>query len=110
AAIDHTVVQAKRPVAPEFDLERREAITRPVRRARHLREREFRRVFRDLALEGETRFYGAGLRRGPSADLTVLRARGEIGVCIRLADACHGPAYANLAANGLPVKTERRIG
>src|SRR5437763_1020379 len=74
------------------------------------KDMSFPRRSAQSAGEGKTRLYGAGLRRGPSADLTVLGARGEIGVCLRLADACHGPAYANLAANGLPVTTERRIG
>ena len=73
AAIDQPVMQTERTVAPELDLQRRDAEARPVRRTRHFRECVFRGVFRDLALEDETAFHRTRLRRGPGADLAVLR-------------------------------------
>ncbi len=46
----------------------------------------------------------------PGSDLAVPRASGEIGVGLGVGHRRHRPADAHLAAQGLPVKQQRRLG
>ena len=102
------VMQAERPVVPELDLHRHDAVAGPVRRARHGAERVFRAVERDRLLEREPAFQRARLLARPGADLRALRAGGEIGVGLLRRHALHRPAHAHLPVQRLPVEQQRR--
>src|SRR5581483_974659 len=68
------VVQAERPLLPEFHFLRHDAVARPMRRPRHLADGVFRRIDRDRLLEGEAAFQRRGLLARPGADLRLLGA------------------------------------
>src|SRR4029079_14013959 len=108
-AVDETIMQAERAVAPELDLERADAKAAPIGRTRHLAQRVLRGVFRDLLLERPARFHCARLRRRPATDLGFLRPRREIGIRLRRARLLHRAAQPHLFAETLPVKAQSRI-
>src|SRR5437016_4957227 len=80
ARIDDAVVQAERPILPELDALRQDAIARPVRRARHRAIAEARCRFGDALFEHSTAGNRARLIGGPGADLAEPRPRREIGI------------------------------
>src|SRR5215471_14357709 len=80
AAEFDAVVQAERPVVPELDRQREEAIAGPIRRARNRSERVFRGVERDRLLEGVAALERCRLLAGPGTDLRQARPGGEVGV------------------------------
>ena len=102
------VVQAERPVVPELDRDRHDAVAGPVRRARHGAERVFRRVERDRLLEGEPAFQRARLLARPGADLRALRAGREIGVGLLRRHALDRPAHAHLPVRAISSRTAAR--
>src|SRR5258706_631448 len=108
AAIDQALVQPKRSVAPEFDLEGSNAEAGPKGRPRDFRERVLRSQFGDALFELPAFLHGPRLRGRPGADLTVLWPACEIGVGLRFADPRHRTADADLLSLRLPVKAERR--
>src|SRR6185312_16645240 len=110
AAIDQPVMQAERPVAPEFDFGRHQPEAGPVTGPGHFAQRIFGGVFGDLSLERPAPHHGARLRRGPGPDLAVLGARGEIGVGFRGADFAHRASHPHRPAQALPMEIERGMG
>src|SRR6267154_5010029 len=74
------VVQAERPVVPELEALWRDAPAAPPGRPRHLADHVLGGDQRDRPFERKTAFQRLRLLAGPSADLRLLRAGGEIGV------------------------------
>ena len=105
-------MQTERPVVPELDRDRHDAIAGPVRRARYGADDVFGGVDGNRFLEGEPAFQRARLLARPGADLRTLRAGREIGVGLLGRDALDRPADADLTVQRLPVEQKRglRIG
>ena len=80
AGEQQSLVQSERPVAPELDLDRLQAIAAPVWRTRHLADAELQGVLGHPPFQGEAVGRGARLVRGPGADLGRAGAAGEVGV------------------------------
>ena len=74
-AVFQPVVQAERAVLPEFDQQRLQPETRPVRRSRHLADDVPGRKLRHPLLESKATLQRLRLIRGPGADLAAPRAR-----------------------------------
>src|SRR4029077_6427034 len=74
------IVQAERPLLPELDLGRHDAVARPEWRPRPRAAGELCGVERDCLLERQAAFQRGGLLRGPGADLRHARAGAKIGV------------------------------
>ena len=108
-AKDDAVVQAEGARLPELDLDRREAEARPVGRPGNLADGEFRRERGDRLLQREARFQRTRLLACPRADAAAARARGKIGVGLRGGDLGHRSPHPHLAAEALPVETERGL-
>ena len=102
-------MQPERPLLPELEPLRPHAKARPVRRPRHaappayLSRNSAKRASSSARL-GER----ARLVRGPGADLAVARPAGEIGVGLRRGGRRDRALDADLAAQRLPVKAQRR--
>src|SRR5258708_10084518 len=67
------IMQTERPVVPELDGRRHDAIAGPLRRPRHGAERVLGGIERDGFFEGEPAFQGLRLPARPGADLSLLR-------------------------------------
>src|SRR6185312_5482429 len=80
AQIDEAIVQAERAVLPELEAVGHDAVSRPVRRARHPPHRVARGDDGDAALERGAARDRPRLVRRPGADLAEARAGGEIGI------------------------------
>jgi hypothetical protein len=65
---------------------------------------------RDRLLERKTTFQRLRLLAGPGTDLRLLRAGGEIGIGLGVGHGRHRSADADLPAQRLPVKQQRRFG
>ena len=102
-------MQAEWPLLPEFDLLRHNTEARPIRRSRHRADGELRGVERDCLLEGESAFERRGLLAGPGADLRHARARGVIGIGLRIRDVLDDAAQPDLALQQFPVEGQRRL-
>src|SRR3954468_17943912 len=92
AVENHPVVQPERSVLPEFQRNRRDAETCPVRRAGNFADRELGRVDRDGLFQREAAFEGARLLARPGADAAVAGAAAEIGVRFLLGHQGHRAA------------------
>src|SRR6185437_7725861 len=100
------IVQAERPLVPELDAQGQNSVTRPMRRPRHRHQRVFGGVQRNRLLESEPAFERGGLLAGPSADLGLLRAGGEIGVGLGIRHMLSITANAHLPVQRLPIKNQ----
>src|SRR6478752_10042911 len=98
------VVQAERPVVPELDQHRHDAVTGPARRPRHAADGVFGGIKRHRLFEGEAAFERKGLLAGPGADLRLLRAGGEIGVRFGIGDGFGRAADTDLPVERLPME------
>src|SRR5262249_32162764 len=85
AAEHDAVVEAMRPAVPELDLERYRPVALPIGWPRHIISGKLRLVAFDRLFERRTARERPRLLRGPGADTTLVRARGEIGVGVGLA-------------------------
>src|SRR6266511_6220406 len=74
AAEFEPIMQPERPLVPELDQERPQAVAGPVRRSRDRPEGKFRGVERDRFLEGMATLERRRLLAGPGADLGKARA------------------------------------
>ena len=83
---DQTIMEAEQPLLPKLDTLWHHPEARPVGRPGDGAKRMFGGVTGNFLFQGEAALEGAGLGRGPGADLGILRATGEIGV--RLFVAC----------------------
>ena len=102
------VVQPKRPLLPELDLLRDDAVTRPVRRPRHRADRRISRYSAHRLLEREAAFERSRLVARPGADLRHARARREIASASSAATGSTSRA-ADLALQRLPIERQRRL-
>src|SRR5579875_454846 len=94
ASEPHAVVQPERPVRPEFDRYRPDAVADPIGGARHAPERKFGGVFGHRRLQRQAIFE---------------RARAEIGVGLGFARQFDGAANPHLAGKRFPVEDRRRL-
>src|SRR5665213_437872 len=109
-ALEHdAIMQPERPVVPELDLRRHDAIARPVWRSRHGANGVFRGVERDRFLEGEAALQALRLLARPGADLGLLRPRREISIGVGVADALDGSTHADLPVDRFPMEHQRRL-
>src|SRR5215510_1088277 len=90
------VVQAERPVLPELDGQRLEAVAGPIWRPRNRSDRELGGIERDRLLEGVPALERRRLLAGPGADLGEARAGGEIGVGLGILYPLHRTAQPHL--------------
>src|SRR3546814_9098994 len=102
-------MQAERPVVPEFDRNRLDTETGPVRRPRNVAYGIAGGVFGNGFFQRKTAFERAGLFRGPGADPAAARARRVIGVGFRIGDDLNLAAQPHLASEGLPVEAHSRL-
>src|SRR5579883_2460424 len=109
ASEPHAVVQPERPVRPEFDRYRPDAVADPIGGARHAPERKFGGVFGHRRLQRQAIFERARLLARPSADTALQRARAEIGVGLGFARQFDGAANPHLAGKRFPVEDRRRL-
>src|SRR6266850_3974310 len=109
-AVFQAVVQAERAILPEFDQQRLQAETRPVRRPRHSTDDVPGRDRGDALFQGKPALQRARLVRGPGADLAAAIAGREIGVGLSGRNRRHRTFQADLPAQRLPVKQQRRLG
>src|SRR6056297_305500 len=106
AAPDEAVMQAKRPVRPEFDLDRRDLETAPKRRARRVRALA-RRYPRHLGHQRGARRERARLLGCPGPQPALERAGGEIGIRLLALLARDMAAKPHLTAQRFPVQHAR---
>src|SRR6266404_9034696 len=110
AAEFDAVVQAKRPVVPEFELCGHDPPAAPPLRARYFADNVLGRDLGDRLLEGKPAFQRLRLLAGPGSDLRLFRSGREIGVGLRFRHRRHVAADTDLAAQRLPVKQQRGLG
>src|SRR4029077_3712828 len=101
------VMPPERPLLPELDPKRPQAIASPVRRSWDGSQGESRGVVRDRLLERVAAFERCRLFAGPGADLGQARTRREVSVLFRVFDSFHRAAQAHLAIDRLPMKEQR---
>src|SRR4029078_11288961 len=97
----NAVVKAERTLLPELDRQRHDTIARPVGRARHRGDGVFCGIDCDRLLEGKPALKRGRLLARPGSDLGLLRARGEIGVRLRIGHPFHAAAEPPLRRAGL---------
>src|SRR5712692_4702332 len=98
------VMQPERPVLPELDQERPEAIAGPIRRSWYGANHEFRGEERDRLLEGVATLERCRLLAGPGADLGEARAGGEISIGLGILDALDRAAQPHLPVRRFPME------
>src|SRR5271166_6642430 len=104
------VVQPKRPLLPKLYALRHNPEARPISRTRYCTRFEAAGKLFDPALELGVAPERARLVRGPSAELAVAWAAGEIDIRLVVPDRFDRTLVANLPVQRFPQKTERGIG
>src|SRR5438105_15433518 len=89
AAKFEAVVQAKRPVVPEFELCGHDPPAAPSLRARHFHDDVLGGDLGDRLFEGKTAFQRLRLLAGPGSDMGLFRPGLEIGVVLRFSHRRH---------------------
>src|SRR5215475_8045514 len=100
-------MQTERPVMPELDRQREEAIAGPIRRAWNRSHRVFRGVERDRLLEGVAALERRRLLAGPGADLGKAGPGGEVGIGLLVVDSRDRAAQPHLPVQRFPMEEER---
>jgi len=103
-------VQPKRLILPELYQARLQAITRPVRRARHLADEIPGGELRDALFQRKTALQRARLIRRPGAELAAAWARGEIRIGLFVAGLADVAFQAHLALQRFPVEQQGCLG
>src|SRR5258706_3688999 len=107
ATVEDAVMEAVVPALPELDRIRFEAVTSPVRRARHgagILSRESG----EAALECGAGCHLDAFRRCPCRELAAPRARGEVFVPFSRRHFRHAPVHPHLLLEIAPVEDQAR--
>ena len=110
ALVELAVVQPARPRGPELDRVGHDAEAGPERRPRHGVAGKFRFALADGRFERLAAVERLALARRPGADLTLARARGEVGVGLAVGHGNGAAVDAHLARERRPVDAEDHLG
>ena len=98
------IMQPRRAIAPEFDLDRRETVSTPILGPRDVIASETSFVILDRRFESAARRERTRLLAGPGANLAPSWPGGEISVAFGRRQFGHGSAESSLTAQGFPVE------